>query len=149
MPRQTQFKKPVRDEMIRLARLGQCPTVAATNAGIHRSTLTRWRKRADEDRKAGKRSAYVRFIEQLDQAHAQALGDLEQTIHSTAKQDWRAGAFILERRLPDQYGRKDQIRIQIDDALRSLLDDVEPHMTDDAYDQLINAIGIVRGEGME
>ena len=53
---------------------------------------------------------YHDWIIGLEQAEATAEGNLVKSIAAT--KDWRAAAFILERRYPEQWGQKIQVEVK-------------------------------------
>jgi hypothetical protein len=74
-------------------RKGATMEMAAKAAGISRATLHRWR-----DRHEG-------FDRKVQRARAEAGLDSLDVIESAADEgDWRAAAWMLEKRYPDQYG---------------------------------------------
>lgn len=60
-------------------------TLTAKLAGLDRNTLARWRRKDEQLQRA------------MDQARARELTALAGTIHDSAKVDWKAAAYILER----------------------------------------------------
>ena len=85
-----------RTKICGLLSLGYSRSMAAEYVGCDPSTITRTAKR-DE-----------RFREQLAAAQSEADIDALKLIRHTADQEryWRAAAWILERRNPDEYGRR-------------------------------------------
>lgn len=72
---------------------GATMALAARAAGISPRTLRRWR-----DRHEG-------FNRKVQRAKAEAGADALDTINAAADEgDWRAAAWMLEKRFPDQYG---------------------------------------------
>jgi hypothetical protein len=78
---------------------------AAAIAGICYETLNRWKKKG-ESQNAG--PEYRQFCHALEQANAAAMQYHLQNIAEKGKDDWRASAWILERRFRTDFG-KDQI----------------------------------------
>ena len=66
---------------------------AAAYAGVSEDTLLRWIKR------------YADFAARVDEAEAQAVATWASVVHYAAsvQQDWRAAAWLLERRAPQEY----------------------------------------------
>jgi hypothetical protein len=67
---------------------------AATLAGISEDTLQNWR------------NTDARFAELLEQALAESEAALVAGIQAAAAKDWRAQAFLLERRFPATWGKR-------------------------------------------
>jgi len=105
------------------------------NGGISHQTLRSWLERgeAEKSNPTGKDPLFLELFEQ----YARALGTAEELlikiIRDAAKTDWRAGAWILEKRFPQNYGRQQvdvdfKGKLVVEDknaAMRGLLDDDE------------------------
>ena len=78
---------------------------AAALAGISYETLNRWKKRG-EDSNGG--PEYRQFCHALEQANAAAMQYHVQNITEKSRLDWRASAWILEKRVREDFG-KDQV----------------------------------------
>jgi transposase len=91
-------------------RVGATFTAAARLAGVSVDTIHEWRRRgagAHPTRPATPRLA--RFARAVDEALGQAEQVIVERIHVASVEDWRAGAWLLERRHPDAYGVKAQL----------------------------------------
>ena len=119
-------------------RLGLTYEDAAQAAGLHRSTFHRWVAKG----KSAQRGKFCDFCDALERANAEAQLTLAKLIHDAARggqpitetrtvtradgsvettvtekaasPDWRAAALILERRFPDQWGRRDALKVEVD-----------------------------------
>ncbi|MGH8544065.1 MAG: hypothetical protein ACREX3_10650 [Gammaproteobacteria bacterium] len=85
--------------------------MAAAFGGIGRSTLYDWLgrgARAEVDQEVPMPEEEIPFVE-FFLAVQKALAEWElqqlEAIAEAGKKDWRASAWLLERRFPDQYGR--------------------------------------------
>lgn len=96
---------------------------AAVYAGIDKKTLYTWLKKGN--RKEG--AIYVQFLHAVDNAMAEAeLIDI-QNLQKAAQRDWRASAWRLERKFPNKWGYKQQIKeLDPDDDLnhKSIIDEI-------------------------
>jgi hypothetical protein len=70
---------------------------ACSIAGIHRSTWYEWRERPELE---------LRISQALAKAEAALLG----TIRKAGETDWRASAWILERRYSDTWGKRQEVQ---------------------------------------
>jgi hypothetical protein len=124
---------------------------AAELAGIHRDTFRRWHRQGEQDIRDNKKTELADFVREISKVTANRYAILESSIlvAATKDRDWRAGAWLLERSLPDEFGRKDMLKIQLDGAIQGLLDAVEPHMTRDGYAELLSALAKVQGDTLE
>ena len=77
---------------------------AAAYAGVSYDTFNRWR-RLGSDEDAPER--FRKFCDALSQAEGEAVFRLVGTLDSAATRgDWKAAAWILERRHPSFWGRQ-------------------------------------------
>lgn len=75
---------------------------AAAAVGVDYSTVKRWRARGMIEESG----PYHAFCAAIMRARAKSEPTLAALIASAAKDDWRAAAWILEHRFPDQYGNR-------------------------------------------
>jgi hypothetical protein len=80
--------------------------VAAQAIGVHRSTLAEWRTRGELDREEGKPTVYADLADALTRATAEGEASLIRVIRSHALLDWRAAAWLLERRHRERWASK-------------------------------------------
>ena len=85
--------------------LGACGYVSITER-----TYYNWMDRAAE---AKGRTKFVKFKECVDKAKAKALHNFEQVITRASTEHWQAAAWMLERRHPNMYGKKDKIEADV------------------------------------
>lgn len=81
-------------------------SIAAQAVGIGVSTLYHW---LDLGRQDGSPRIYREFLEAVEAAEAESEMTLAANVTSAAKKDWRAAAFILERKFPKRWGKKDEV----------------------------------------
>lgn len=74
-------------------------TLATAAAGVGRSTFYKWL----EDPK---------FAEQVEAAQARSAVPLLARITSASETQWQAAAWILERRWPGEFGRRDRLQTE-------------------------------------
>ena len=87
-------------DILEAAERGLCNTDCARAGGIDMTTLTKWIKDDDE------------FKSQFE--YAQSLFRKKNTniIQEAAGKDWKAAAWLLERRDPENYGRNDKMKLE-------------------------------------
>ena len=132
--RPTKLSAPVAARIVKALSLGMSYKDAAMAGGVHEETLAAWRKRGIEE----PRSIYAHFLGQIDKAAAlTGIAYLEavrrsimespvrvrehikqdengkvimKEIHrETLPPDIKGAMWWLERRFPEQFGRRDQI----------------------------------------
>lgn len=83
--------------------VGSTYKAAAQYAGVNYSTFRMWMKRGED----GKGRKFVEFLETVETANASAQVYFATNIKSAATAgDWRAAAWMLERRFPKAYGQR-------------------------------------------
>ena len=108
---------------------------ACIYAGISKTVYYQWKEKARADIEAGKVTQYVEFLDTIMRAMELSRTRLEMIVSKAAEQDWKAAAWILERRHPKDYGRKEYIEskdrtgepeeVNEDDLVRQLIEHPE------------------------
>jgi transposase-like protein len=100
--RPSSFTEEKASRVIEAVRRGLPYKHAAAYAGISYSTLNRWRiEGRDEDGLP----EFREFWKQLEQAAGEASLRMIDAIEEAAERDWKAAAWILSRRHPEQWGQ--------------------------------------------
>lgn len=100
--RPSKISKEVVDRICAFIEAGTYIETACVAAGIHRDTYYDWLKRAATE----KRGPFRDFLDRVEQSMAIADTKFAITITRAADQNWTAAAWMLERRNPEQYGRR-------------------------------------------
>lgn len=79
---------------------------AAMLAGICYETLNRWRKKGESESAPPE---FRHFCQALQRSEAVAMQRLVSQVSKAGNTDWRAAAWILERRHPDEFGKAEKI----------------------------------------
>lgn len=86
---------------------------AAAMAGMSYDTLNTWQKRGENESAP---EEYRQFCQQLRHSQAVAMRVHVSSICDAAKRDWRAAAWMLERRFPEDFARQQQLEHSVTDA---------------------------------
>lgn len=114
---------------------------AAELAGVTRAAVYQWIKRGEADEAAGKRTKHAEFARAIRQERARTAGLMERSVLRGAVDDWRAGAWYLERVLPDEYGRRDKLTVEVRQQMASeMLDYLEQRLDVDTYQRVVAAL---------
>ena len=116
MPRKPKISETAKEAVVRILRSGGSRTDAAKHVGVDRSTLYRTTKR---DRA---------FRDKLTAAEADGKLLLIGYIVKAAQKDWRAAAWMLERKHWDEYARRgpDSITpVQLSEALLQIVTKIQ------------------------
>jgi transposase len=96
--------EPYIEKLVTAVSVGATYDIAAAFAGISYKTFERWRLAAET---APESSALGQLHLRLREAEGRAaVGWLAKIEAAASAGDWRAAAFKLERRYPEQYGRE-------------------------------------------
>jgi transposase len=95
--------EPYIEKLCQALVLGATYELAARFAGISPDTFARWRQRMATARPG---TPLARLRDRLTAAEGQAALRWLAQIQEAASADWRAAAFMLERRYPEEYGRQ-------------------------------------------
>jgi len=98
MARPTKYTPETANRVLEGIRLGMTWRHAAAYAGVSVLTIRRWCQR------------YADFGRQLEEAEGHAVAaNMERIRQAALNGDWRASAWILERRWPEDYGARQRV----------------------------------------
>jgi hypothetical protein len=139
---------PVQERLCQALRAGAHMEQAATYAGVHRATVYRWLARGEPDdapRRFHDFAAAVREAEAGFEIASLAL------IARAGDEDWRARAFLLERRHPRRWGRRKALELSGPDGEPIQLDalGLDWHRLSDDELDFVAALYAKAGRGRE
>ena len=129
--------------LVDLIRAGNYLEVAATAAGIHRTTLHRWMRHG----RAQVRGRYHKFLVAVERAQAESESRDVTIVAKAASTDWRAAAWRLERKAPRRYGPRVQLAVQ--QELDAVLGRLEKGLTPEVYEKVLQIIAADDDEAVE
>ena len=119
--RPTELTPKLHQQIVKDIRDGMYAQVAAARASISEQTFYGWLKRGE----AGE-DPFREFLDAVLSAAGEAEKNMVDTVQDaaagTAKGDWKAGAWWLERRFPKRWGRQERLEIT-----------TSPDLSDDAW----------------
>jgi hypothetical protein len=90
-------------------KLGMPLKFAAEAAGITETTFYNWMARGEKEKKG----QFFEFFEYIKQCQSTAVQlHLKLITKAATKGNWQASAWILERRHPEEFGRRDNLNIK-------------------------------------
>src|SRR5579859_7025862 len=119
MPRPPRLTPAVATMILNNLAAGASVEVAAAAAGVGSTTVYTWKARGQRE----STGRYREFWEALRAREAQVQLSLAATVRQAMPTDWRAAAWMLERRWPNDWGRHDKvtlIRAEVDRLARAL-----------------------------
>ena len=103
--RKTKLTPEVQDIIVDGINAGLTLGLTCARAGVARSTFYDWLEKGE----AAKSGALMEFSDTVSRARADSAIRLVSQITLQAPTDWRAAAFLLERRFPDDYGKRSEV----------------------------------------
>lgn len=106
----TKFNPETCHKIIQAIKQGNYQKTAAAIAGIDESTYYRWIERG----KQAKSGKYCEFYKSIKKAEEFAKAYYLQQIREAAEsgKSWQAAAWYLERKYPDEWGRREQVKME-------------------------------------
>jgi transposase len=111
------LNEKLQNDLCNLLRIGISIEDACDQVGIHHATYYNWNRQALAAQKKRKlndeQTRYLNFFEAVKKARAESKIRCVISIDKAANKldDWRAAAWLLERRFPEEYGRRDQVKV--------------------------------------
>ena len=115
--RRTKLSAELKKRLLSYIAAGNYQHVACAAVGIDNSTFTRWWEKGE----AG-HEPYATFCKELTRAEIEAQANLVELVRSHAIGDWRAAAFLLERKHKKDWGRHETIEATVTQQLDEDLD---------------------------
>lgn len=95
--------------LVEALELGASLKLAAGAAGISYETLRRWMREGEQD----PGSQYAELVSRIHEAEGRlAVVCMSHIQRAAGRGAWQASAWILERRFPDLYGRKNRTTVE-------------------------------------
>lgn len=98
--RPTKYNKETIENILGLIQWGSTKEEASIRSGIHRDTLNEWENK------------YPDFLAAVKRAEALQVTTLVLAIRKAAINDWKAAAWLLERRWPEKFAKNRFYRVE-------------------------------------
>jgi len=108
MGRITILNEAIQKAMVKSIEGGNYASTAAEAAGIGKSTHYQWMEKGEQGIEP-----YAEYADAIKKAEAIAESNAVKIIQAAARENWTAGAWYLERKFPDKWGRKDKLTQEI------------------------------------
>lgn len=138
--------------VIEALEVGNYREVAARYAGISITSFYSYMERGEADREAGNDTLFAQFADGVESAESQAetvivglirraaSGFTDPTTQQRVAPQWQAGAWLLERKNPQRWGRRDNLRLEHEGRVEAIV------LPDDPA-RLRDVAGILSGIG--
>jgi transposase len=106
----SKYSPPVHEAIVAAIRQGNYKSTAARLVGIAPTTLTGWLRSGEADENSRYRQLYL----ECEQAEAEWESEMLGKVRAAAEkpQNWAAAMTMLERRMPEKYGRRDALTVE-------------------------------------
>lgn len=104
--RPSKLTPEVEARYLQAIRVGSTRADAAALCGLDRRTVERWMQRAEEQ----PTSEYAAFAARVHEADAHGVAAALAHITKASQKDWRAAAWMVERRRPEAYGKRETVK---------------------------------------
>ena len=96
-------------------RRGNYLTTSCRASGISTSTYYSWKKKGEKGEEP-----YATFLRKTDEAEAEGEMACLEVIYNSAIENgnWLSGAWILERKYPNRYGKRERVDLQTDNDFK-------------------------------
>lgn len=117
MPRPPKLTPEIQNRIVTAISTGNTRKTAAAYAGIGERTLYTWLAR--------KSGPYEQFRQAIEKAEADAeVANVTLIRQAATSGTWTAAAWWLERMRPADFGRKDRVKLEVDQAALAQIADV-------------------------
>lgn len=144
--RPSRLNPKLKDNLITSIKLGNTLEAACGVVGLPYDTFAEWRQRGEGRHPTRKPLPdYVQFAQEVNQAIAEAQLRLIKRIHDASDNDWKAAAWILERRHPEHWSATQRVQLAVEQELEKAIEALEKRLPPDVYDQVLNALAYAEG----
>lgn len=106
--RPTKLTPEIQVELVKYIKAGNYYSDACEYVGIDYRTFRNWMKKGEE----AKTGQFFQFFHAIKKAEAESKIRMVAQWQSAMKTDWKAIATFMERRYPEEWGRKDKHEVK-------------------------------------
>lgn len=143
--RKPKLTDEVTETICQYVRVGNYMETAAAAGGVEARTVRIWLRHAAEARVAGRKNRYTKFADAVEAAQAEAEARDVTVISQAALADWKAAAWLLERKYPKRWAPRQtiehELRKQEAELTDVALDRLRTEFDDDTFDRIRNCLG--------
>jgi len=139
--RPSKFTRELGDKICKLVAAGVSVEAAAAFERVSKATVYSWR----EQGMAGKKP-FADFAAELERAQSSVEARLSMNVVTRSKDDWRAGAWFLERRMAERFGEQGKLERKLEEIVEKVLDAARQEMDSDSHQRLLRKLAREGGE---
>ena len=126
MGRPSQLTPKLKKDFLDAIAAGSHYEPACAYVGISYRTFRDWMQRGQGEHKTRKSSEeYVQFAQAVQAAEAKGEISAIAAIRGATKKEWRAAAWMLERRHSDRWASTQRLQVQLEAELNAIYDAIE------------------------
>ena len=115
MPTKSKLTKELIEKAVKIVERGNYYKVAIDVLGISEHTWYNWMRQGEVDTNKGVNSLMAQFFQSIKKAEATAIDRNLSIIQKAAMEgNWQASAWYLERKYPEQWGKRDNVNLTTD-----------------------------------
>lgn len=115
MPTKSKLTKELIEKAVKIVERGNYYKVAIDVLGISEHTWYEWMRKGEVDTNKGVNSLMAQFFQSIKKAEATAIDRNLSIIQKAAMEgNWQASAWYLERKYPEQWGKRDNVNLTTD-----------------------------------
>ncbi|MEM2508966.1 MAG: transposase [Candidatus Thermoplasmatota archaeon] len=107
MARKSKLTAEVEEALLKMIEQGLTVKRACNALGISEKTFYSWIERG----KTGK-GKYAEFLDKVKKAEAKFIADAVEKIKEAGQKNWQALAWLLERKFPEEFGKKESLQVE-------------------------------------
>jgi transposase len=129
--RPSKLTAAVQAAIVKALRQGNYIEAAAGIAGVTKQVVYDWMRAGAQ----GKAPKYVKFLDAVKKAQADAETRHVGRITKAAEKQWQASAWMLERKFPDRWGQR--IKVEVERQMNRLLDILRDGLPPETYEHVL------------
>jgi len=107
-------KIPITEAIANAVRLGVPMKHAADLCALAPAAMKEWIARGAEDQAEGSDTPFADFASLIAQARGEFMARNVRNVAEAGSEDWRASAFLLERRFPNEFAERQQLEVGVE-----------------------------------
>jgi hypothetical protein len=140
MARPPKLDDKLTEKVCTYIKAGSFLETACPAAGINSRTLRLWMAEAARNRSEGRATRYTKFADAVERALAEAEVRDAAEITKAGKGDWRALAWIMERKYRARWGFKQEITVKMQQEVERILDVIQGVVDGPTFEAIVDAL---------
>ncbi|MBD2076215.1 hypothetical protein H6F86_20510 [Phormidium sp. FACHB-592] len=134
--RPSKLTPAVREKLVQALLAGNYIEPSCAYAGVSYVSVRNWMNKGEQATSGEFRDFYSAVTNAIAQAEISTAAHIK----GAGKDDWRASAWLLERRHPDRWSNTQRVKIEVEKELEQTLAKLQTKLPEDVFIQIIDAI---------